>query len=297
VIVLDDIAPLEAKGDGGDDVRLFPLRSAVEAQRYRDLPWPGGNAFVARNALVGTYISYSVATDAPSPSDSVRIEVKGSDGSVVAHFTGPDRRGVYRVPWDMRYEFKYVPPPSDSGFYGPPKAPYVPPGEYTVTLAARGRTRDQKLRIRADQRGASTADGQREKAAIDRCAQEISRAYYDALAAMKAIDADLAPLDAPSDSSVKAVAAQVAALRQRARGNSIVSGIGKVFDLTAAIESSSMPPTEMQRRSIEQSVAEFTDIVMKLNDVIATQLPALHAKLGKAGPAPIATVRPPRWGM
>ena len=42
---------------------------------------------------------------------------------------GPDAKGTHRVLWDLRYQFLYVPPPEDSGFYGPPKAAYVPPGE------------------------------------------------------------------------------------------------------------------------------------------------------------------------
>jgi len=69
-----------------------------------------------------------------------------------------------------------------------------------------------------------------------------------------------------------------ATLRQRARGNSITSGIGRLFDLTAAIESSSLPPTEMQQRSIEASVTEFADIVAKVNDVVANKMPALRIR-------------------
>ena len=80
--------------------------------------------------------------------------------------------------------------------------------------------------------------------------------------------------------------------RQRARGNSIVSGIGRLFDLTAAIESSSLAPTETQQRSLEASVAEFTDIVAKLNEVITTKLPALSGAVGRNVPRG-ETVRPP----
>ena len=71
--------------------------------------------------------------------------------------------------------------------------------------------------------------------------------------------------------------------------------LGRLFDLTAAIESSSLPPTEMQQRSIEASVAEFTDIAAKLNELAATQLPTLLAAAGQASPADIAKVRPPEW--
>ena len=292
VIILEDIAPLEGMSATGD-VRLFPLRAAAEVQTYRDLPWPGGNAFVAPNSPIGTYVSYAVANDPPSL-DSVRIDVIGPDGDIVDQMTGPDRAGTHRVLWDMRYRFKYVPPPSDSGFYGPPRAPYVPPGEYTVALTARGRTMKQTVQVRSDARGASTPAGLRDRAAINRRARDISRVYYDAATAMDAIDAELASIGAPADSTIKSISAEVATLRRRAHGNSITSGIGRLFDLTAAIESSSMAPTEAQHRSLAASVVEFTDIAAKVNDIVTNRLPAVRAKAGHTGGTAIATVQPPQ---
>src|SRR5581483_11188328 len=101
-------------------------------------PWPGGNAFVAPNAAVGTYVSYTISNDPPSTNDSVHIEIRDNRDALVSRMSGPDRRGTHRVLWDLRYQFKYVPPPADSGFYGPPRAPYVAPGDYTFALTARG---------------------------------------------------------------------------------------------------------------------------------------------------------------
>jgi photosystem II stability/assembly factor-like uncharacterized protein len=291
VIILEDIAPLEGTSAAGD-VRLFPLRAATEVQTYRDLPWPGGNAFVAPNSPIGTYISYAVASDPPSP-DTVRIDVIAPDGTVVDQMTGPDRAGTRRVLWDMRYRFKYVPPPSDSGFYGPPRAPYVPPGEYTVALTARGRTMKQTVQVRSDARGVSTPAALRDRAAINVRARDISRVYYDAVSCMDAIDAELASIGAPADSMIKSISAEVATLRRRAHGNSITSGIGRLFDLTAAIESSSMAPTDAQHRSLAASVAEFTDIAAKVNDIVANQLPTVRAKAGHTGGAVIVGVQPP----
>lgn len=290
VIILDDITPLEFAAEQGTlgtrGVRLLPLRSAIEPQRYRDLPWPGGNAFVAPNAPPGVFVSYDVAS-APRPTrDSVRIQIKARDGSVVQELAGPDTQGTHRVFWDMRYRFAYVPPPSDSGFYGPPRAPYVPPGEYAVALTARGATQTQTVMLRADPRGVTSAEAQREKAAMNLRARDVSRAYRDAMAAMDTIEAELASFRLAGDSSVKAVAAQVTALRRRARGNSIVSGIGRLFDLTAAIESSSLPPTEMQHRALDASVAEFGEIAAGVREIVATRLPALRTKLGRVTQPP-----------
>jgi photosystem II stability/assembly factor-like uncharacterized protein len=299
VIILEDIAPLEVNGSvAADDVRLFPLRPATEVQTYRDLPWPGGDTFVAPNSPIGSYISYSLNT-APSSRGTVAIRVKAADGSLVNEMSGPDGKGTFRVLWDLRYQFKYVPPPADSGFYGPPRAPYVPPGQYTVELSARGRVLTEKVDVRVDPRGAGTTDGLRARIAINTQARDISRVYYDAAVAIASVDSELTAMRATagqhagSDSAIAAVTLKTATLRQRARGNSITSGIGRVFDLTAAIESSSLPPTDAQQRTMAAATVEFTDIVAKLNDVITVAMPALRARVGQTTGPSLTKIRPP----
>jgi hypothetical protein len=296
VFILEDIAPFEVAR--GADVQLFPMRSPTEVQTYRDLPWPAGNAFVAPNSPIGSYITYSIANDPPGR-DSVKIDVIASNGSVVDRMVGPDAKGTHRVLWDLRYRLAYVPPASDSGFYGPPRAPYVPPGEYTIKLIARGRETTQKVTVRADPRGAGTPDGARARIAINERARDVSRVYYDILNTIAAVDSELVALRSiasqhpGTDTAITDIATQLTTLRQRARGNSITSGIGRVFDLTAAIESSSLAPTDAQQRSLAAAITEFTDITTKLDDLIATKLPALRAKAGQpssVGPPP---VKPP----
>ena len=155
------------------------------------------------------------------------------------------------------------------------------------------------MQVRADPRGAGTADGLRARVAINLRARDVSRAYYDAVTAI-----DVRRLDAGLDADDREPASgcrqcdrrggdNCHTLRQRARGNSITSGIGRLFDLTAAIESSSLPPTEMQQRSIEASVAEFAEIVAKVNDVVANKMPALRIKMGQPPTPAVAAIRPP----
>ena len=282
VMILEDIAPLEAAAKS-TDVQLHSMRSATEVQTYRDLPWPGGNAFVAKNAPIGTYVTYSMATD-PAKRDSVKIEIVGRDGETYARLAGPDAKGMHRVLWDLRYDFAYVPPPADSGFYGPPRAPYVPPGEYTVRLTARGKTLEARVDVRADSRGAGTPESQRARLVINRRARDVARVYLDVMNTIAVLDSTIAA-SGRTDSATKEISSALNTLKQRSRGNSIVSGIGRLFDLTAAIESSSLPPTEMQQRSIEASVTEFSDIVAKLNDI--------QRRLSAAGQPAAAPVKPP----
>jgi hypothetical protein len=54
-----------------------------------------------------------------------------------------------------------------------------------------------------------------------------------------------------------------------------------------------MPPTDAQHRILTASVAEFTEITAKVNDIISNQLPALRAKAGRTNAPTIATVQPP----
>ena len=147
--------------------------------------------------------------------------------------------------------------------------------------------------MQSDPRAARTDAGLRDRAAMNLRARDLSRVYFDAIAALDAIDAELKTLGESTDSAAKAISARVVTLRQRARGNSITSGIGRLFDLTAAIESSSMPPTDAQHRSLAASVAEFTDVTTAVNALITTDLPALLAGLGRPPSNAIAVVAPP----
>ena len=251
VIILEDIAPLQSTAS--NDVELHPLRSAIEVQRYRDIPWPGGDEFVAPNSPVGTFISYTVRRDPPSPG-RVRIQVVASDGTIVDEMQGPDAKGTHRVLWDLRRRVSYVPPPSDSGFYGPPKAPYVAPGEYTVKLEARGQVLTQRVVVLSDPRGAGSRDAVRARVAINDRARDLSRVYFEIQNALASVTTELAAARAKnvasSEAAIDSVGLQAAQLMQRARGNSIVSGIGRLFDLTAALEASSLAPTDAQQRSL-----------------------------------------------
>jgi hypothetical protein len=157
----------------------------------------------------------------------------------------------------------------------------------------------QKVQVRTDPRGARTADALHARGAINLRARDVSRSYYEAVTAINAVDSTLGSMRAiasqhpGADSAIAEVATILTTLRQRARGNSITSGIGRLFDLTAAIESSSLPPTEMQQRSIEASVAEFADIVAKVNEVLANKMPALRIRMGEPPTPVVSAIRPP----
>ncbi len=305
VIILDDASPLGA-GDPAtwtEDVRLFPVHSATQTQHFREFPHPGSDEFVAPNRAAGTNISYGVKTDPPSRTQSapgVKISVLSADGSVVSEMTGPDTHGIHRVLWDLRYQFLYVPPPRDSGFYGPPKAAYVPPGQYTVKLAARGRELTQKVDVRWDPRGASTPEGLKARFAMNTKGREISRVYYQTSRAIIALRAEVARLDSLSrsrsevgvDSMITDITTRLTQLGTRARMG-LGSLPGQLFDLLASVESSSLPPTEAQERLMTSITSNSTNVANEISDVMATRMPALRARLGQRPLTPMSRVEPP----
>jgi hypothetical protein len=67
----------------------------------------------------------------------------------------------------------------------------------------------------------------------------------------------------------------------------------RAFDLLGSLEASSLAPTEAQRRTLQFLSAEVRDNVAKLNDLIATRLPALRTRLGDLAGAGVAPVKPP----
>jgi hypothetical protein len=205
------------------------------------------------------------------------------------------------VLWDLRYDFRYVPPPQDSGFYGPPKAALVPPGRYTVRLEARGRTSTQPLEVRWDTRGASSPEGLRARFAINAQGRELSRVYYETVRALEAFTAELVKLtelsksrsEAGADSTITDITARLTRLRTRAAVG-MGSFPGNLFDLLAAVESSSLPPTAAQERLIESIVANSMTVTTEINDVITVRMPALRARLGQPQASSVNPIRPPR---
>ena len=306
VIILDDASPL----GGGDpatwasDVTLFPVHDATQAQRYREFPHPGSDEFVAPNRPDGTWISYGIRSERPARApgqDSVRIAVLAADGSVVSEMRGPDAKGTHRVLWDLRYQFLYVPPPEDSGFYGPPKAAYVPPGEYTVRLTARGRELTTKVNVVWDPRGVSTPEALRARYAMNVKGRELSRVFYEVSKAVQSLSSELARLDtlsrarpnARADSLITDLRARITQLATRAR-TGMGSFPGNLFDLLASVESSSLPPTEAQERLMTAIMTNAIAVASDANDILAVRMPAVRSRLGQRAPASIARIEPPR---
>ena len=297
VIILDDIQALEA-GDpalASEPVQLFPLRDATEFYQWRDQPLAGTRQWAAPNALVGAVVTYVLT--GPLPRDTAgngaaaaQLLVSAAGGAIVRQLTGPGTNGVHRVLWDLRTQFPFVPGAADSGFYGAPRAPYVPPGDYTVALSARGKAVTQPVRVRADSVAMggpeALAARQRMMTAID----SLSRAFGDGKRAYAALDTVLtlvgalakgAPLPPGADSLVQHIATpQLAALRP-GFGEAYDTPIGSAFDLLGGLEGASLPPTEAERRTLDVVTAQLRATLTRLNDVITGDFAKLQDALAR----------------
>jgi hypothetical protein len=319
IIVLDDIAPLE-EGDpvvASEDVQLFPIRPATEIYEWRMLPFPGSAKFAAPNPPTGALISYSLKSEgtvtmAGSPTSAangqrvaradsaapVKIQILAADGTLVQELAASGAAGVHRVVWDLRHHFEVAPPPDEEGWFGTLRAPYVLPGEYTVKLFARGREATQKVQVRGDPRVTATPEALRARITAGIKIGELHRAFSDAAKAFERADGEVNRLrvamkeartaNAAADSALRDLGVRLDSLRPRFRPQGFGSPMGRAFDLLGALEATSGAPTEAQQRTLDHLTIELRENIAQLNDLIATRLPDVRAKIASA----VGTVEP-----
>jgi hypothetical protein len=307
-----------------DDVQLFPIRTATEIYQWRMLPFPGSAKFAAPNPPAGALISYLLKDDGPvtmagaeratrSPADttaradtvrSVKIQVLAPDGALVQELMAPGAKGMHRVVWDLRYQFKVPPPADEEGWFGTLRAPYVLPGEYTVKLITGGREVAQKVQVRADPRVIVSAEALRARVDAGMKIGELNRAFTDGVKAFERTDAELGrlraaskdtkrtPAAATADSALRDVGARVDSLRPRFRAQGFGSPMGRAFDLLGALEATSAAPTEAQQRTLDHLTIELRENIAQLNDLITTRMPDLRSKVA-AATGGVDAVKPP----
>ena len=170
--ILDDLTPVQDAARAlATERHLFAVRPARQFNRAFDRWWMNGDQrFWGHNPEFGALLTYRLAT----PASSVALRIASPRGTVVREISGPAApatAGVHRVAWDLRYD--PIPPtapprvvPQALGAVQVPShmfqqfnrpeidplvAPFVLPGDYTVTLVVDGREAGtQPVRVEPD---------------------------------------------------------------------------------------------------------------------------------------------------
>jgi hypothetical protein len=220
----------------------------------------------------------------------VKITIAAQDGSIVRELEGPDRRGMHRVAWDLRYPLGIKVQETDEGWFGPPKGPFVMPGTYTVRLRTRGRELTERVEVRTDPRVKTTPEALQARHGAARATAELQRAFVEASALLQDAgkrfdDLEKRAKESDQKDAVAAVAdvkKVVVELREKFK-----AGWGgprfRIFDLAGQLQASTSAPTEAQLRTLDQLGPEVTANVERLNVFVSRELPELERKLAARG--------------
>ena len=177
IYILDDYAPLRnlKLDDLKKDSLLFDVPPALSYTPKRELGYSekgnqGAGFFTAPNPPFGAVFTYylkkglktkkeereerdkklakekknipfpgweEVEQERRQPKPLILLTIKDSEGNVVDHVTGPVKKGMHRVTWDLRYPSAQAIDPDqvDPENDNEPRGLMVPPGTYTVTMA------------------------------------------------------------------------------------------------------------------------------------------------------------------
>jgi hypothetical protein len=307
IFILDDIGLLEKAAGPAEaaELRVFPIRPAVQYRIYNHKGNTGHKAFLGPNPPDGALITYQLKSK-PGEKDEVKVVVKDGAGAVVRELKGGKQVvGLNRVNWDLRHEPPVKPDPTlgpGGGFFGPPRGPLVPPGAYTVGVSIGTISATQTVDVQEDPRIQSSAT---DRLAWYEASREAARLWGRADAANKAAESlkkQLTTLqeslekrdDKPAAvviSAVKALAEKVDGLARRFSRQTPLGFAGaplsedpdplvaRARGLYLAVSSITAAPTAQQKDMLPRTARELDAAAAALNEVIEKDMPALNRLL------------------
>ena len=303
IIVLDDIslfdkgAPVVASGEAA----LYPIRPVMQRFVTRILPTPGARNFQAPNPPPGALITYALGVPASASDTVATLKVADAAGKVVRTLRVPAAAGIHRAAWDLHYDRAPGVTDADEGWFGLPSGAWVPPGRYTVTLAARGREVSQPVDVSGDSRVEIAAGALEARHAASVRLAALQKSFNDGVELHKQMTAERERLEkalATTPARRDSLAALVAEVRQQldSLGRRFGAGFGGpkfgFLDLDGSMQASSTRPTVAQERTIEQLGAQLKVDLAALNALLAGRFAELQRKAEGAGVVLKAVVVP-----
>jgi photosystem II stability/assembly factor-like uncharacterized protein len=278
----------------------------------------------AHGSVVRTYSSDDPVLDPDPGSDPAaydricRQKPMATDCNLPLYWPAPAMRigtepGMHRVTWDMRYQPLVPASPEEAGdveatgavphrSYHAPRAPWAPPGRYTVRLTAGGKASSQPLTLRLDPRVKTPAAGLAQLASLTRDAYRGAAAAQSAYAQARALAAEL---DQLSGADVDAFRAQVESLapppsrggrgffRRRPSGPpSLQTARDDLLDAAMAMQGAEVTPTARQAAACQRARAQAAQVTARWTALKTTGLAAFNTKRKAAGQPALTLPRP-----
>ncbi len=252
----------------------------------------------------------------------VLLTISDADGDVVRRLEAPAKKGVHRVAWDLRY------PPSDpaskksaerSPWLPPEAGPFVAPGTYTVQLdlVADGSVKPlaeprsfevdvlHNATLPAENRAAVLAF-QQKVARLQRAvlgARKLAGQIEDRLELARVAIASTPSLGPDVDEQAHQLELKLKTLQIALSGDRFLaernenqppSIVERVLNVVYGSWYTTAAPTQTQLDAYRYAGDQFEQVLGKLRNLATQEVPALEAKLEKAG-APWTPGRIPEW--
>ena len=341
IFVLDDYAVLRQinNSTANEDVRLFKPDGAVRVRRNvgADTPFPAEVPH-ALNPPDGAIIYYWLGS---KPSGRVTLEVLDSTGTVVRHYSSdpippvpeaarpphpnfwvkveqplPTDAGMHRVNWDLRYD---APPAFTHSFEinanpgqtpASPEGQLVPPGTYTVRLAANGKTQSEKVTVAKDPRSPVSLAALESEDVLIRKLNALERLAWDAFQLTDTTRAQLRAMTASDSTSAaaKTIREYIAKLDTLGGGRPTVGGFGgggvfggnanarptlvqlinRLLNQLGTFDNGDVAPTAAMLAAYQSACSDLGKSIAAWSAINGTDLSALNAALIAAGRSPLA---------
>ncbi len=327
--ILDDITPLRqlTAGTLDEPVHLFTPAPAV---RFR-APHSGfrGGAAAGQNPPDGVIVDYFLKA---KPQGALALAILDAKGKVIRSFTSepketpnchpdspppsrhaaegelPDRPGLNRFVWDMRYELP-VEVPCAVYDEGDPLAPLALPGDYQGRLTVAGKTYMAPIRIVPDPRVHASAEDLAEQFALVAKLRDLLQQDHVTVLAIRAVEAQMAALerrlgDASPAKGIAAMAKRVdremrevedGLIQSKATANEDMLNYpddlnSKLGYLINGVDSADSAPPRQDGELYEIYRQQLEGWVAKWNHIVSTDLDALNREMRKEN---IPAIAPP----
>ena len=258
----------------------------------KDVPFPGWDALLAEKQESGVGI-WAIVRDA--------------DGEVVRKMKAPAKKGMNRIAWNLRYDSSMPISVGGSGGFGGSSGWMAPPGNYSVSLYKSDGGALTELAGPVDFKVVPLRKGALEGAsetlvaeyqqAMDALLTDVSAAGYmlsDSEKKMKAIKTALARAAGADESLMKEVhelEKEMMDWNTKLNGNAAKQEVGEKGNPTVRSRmftafrglSTTYGPTANHKMSMEIAQKEVETMLPRLQEIHEKEIPALQAKLMKAG--------------